>query len=104
MSFTATRTGTGDAARIWRGTSTSHRRELVPERAIPAASFPRAAPALTTGARRAPLDLHLGLVNRPRRHRPRARRVLGDHRLQYRERQSRRGVILELPGVERELA
>src|SRR5207302_3982474 len=90
----------------------AHQREVVAERAIPAPPLPRDGPPLTARLRPRPrprppgtsLDFHLGLVNRPRRHRPRAGLVLGDHRLEHGERESRRGVILELPGVERQLA
>src|SRR2546427_724422 len=86
MSFTATRTGIRDAARMRPGTSRSHRR--IWARSSASAS----------------LDFHLGLMNRPRRHRPRAGLVLGDHRLEHGKRESRRGVILELSGVQRQLA
>src|SRR5256885_686791 len=65
---------------------------------LPARLRPRPRPPATS------LDFHFGLVNRPRRHRPRAGLVLGDRRLEHGERESRRGVILELPGVERQLA
>src|SRR5207249_10216031 len=54
----------------------AHQREVVAERAIPASSLPRDGPPLTARPPPRPcgasLDLHLGLVNRPRRHRPRA--------------------------------
>src|SRR5206468_6058673 len=60
----------------------AHQREVVAERAIPAPPLPRDGPPLTARALPRPcgasLDLHLGLVNRPRRHRPRAGFVLGE--------------------------
>jgi len=82
----------------------AHQRQVVAERAIPPAPFPRDGPALTAGARAAAFDFHLRLVDRPRCHRLRTGLVLGDHRLEHYERESRRGVVLELPGVERQLA
>src|SRR5213593_2708376 len=81
-----------------------YQREIVGKGAVPPSTFPRDGPARTAGVRRALLDLHLGLVDRPRRHGPRAGLVLGDHCLEHRERQSGRSVVLELPRVERQLA
>src|SRR5207247_4259574 len=59
--------------------SYAHQGEVIGERAIPASPLPRDGPALTPGARRASLDRHPRLVDRPRRHRPRAGLVLGYH-------------------------
>src|SRR5262245_14861009 len=78
--------------------------EVVLERAIPAPALPGHRPALEPRCRADGLDLHPGLVNGPRVHRADAGRVLRDHRLQHRERETGRTVVLQLLLVQRELA
>src|SRR5213075_1486649 len=66
--------------------------------------LPRHRPAVATVRRPPRFDLHLGLMDRPRRHGPGAGLVLGDQRLEHDEREPRRRIILELAGAERQLA
>src|SRR5438552_12801732 len=59
-------------------------REVIVEGTVPAPALPSHGPTLA-----ASLDFHLGLMNRPGRHRLRTRGILRDDRLENREREAR---------------
>src|SRR2546426_4532245 len=88
---------------LFRSPPRAQQRKVLVERAVPASPFPGDGPAGPPGRGPRALALHPGLVDPPRGHGLRARLVLRDHGLQHHERESGRGVVLELPAVERQL-